>query len=100
MKYADARRKRAPDYHPGDQVLLKTQFFQLAEGLSCKLAPRWVGPFTVKEVLRPHKLAVRLDLPERAKHMHSVVHVPAMRPYRSSDHAPPPLPDCALERIP
>jgi hypothetical protein len=46
-------------------------------------------------MLHPHEFAVRLDLPERAKHMHPVLHVSAMRRYRSSEHAPPaPLPDC------
>jgi hypothetical protein len=60
-------RRPAPDYLPGDQVLLKAKFFQLSPGLSKTLSSRWVGPFTIKEVLHPHKLAVRLDLPPRAK---------------------------------
>jgi hypothetical protein len=94
-QYADKHRRPAPDYQPGDQVLFKTKFFQLSPGLSKKLSPRWVGPFTVKEVLLPHKLAVRLDLPSRAKLMHPVFHVSALRPYyRSGNYQPPPLPAC------
>jgi hypothetical protein len=53
-KYADKLRRPSPKYVPGDQVLLKTKFFSLGEGLSRKLAPRWVGPFTITEVLQPH----------------------------------------------
>jgi hypothetical protein len=32
--YADKGREPAPDYKPGDQVLLKTKLFQLAPGFS------------------------------------------------------------------
>jgi hypothetical protein len=94
-QYADKHRRPSPDYKSGDQVFLKTKFFQLTSGLSRKLAPRWVGPFTVKEVLHPHKLAVRLDFPSRAKLMHPVFHVSNLRPYHTSgNYQPPPLPDC------
>jgi hypothetical protein len=94
-QYADKHRRPSADYKPGDQVLFKTKFFQLTSGLSRKLAPRWVGPFTVKEVLHPHKLAVRLDLPSRAKLMHPVFHVSSLRPYHTSgNYQPPSLPDC------
>jgi hypothetical protein len=95
QQYADKHCRPSPDYKPGDQVLLNTKFFQLTPGLSHKLAPRWVGPFTVKEVLHPHKLAVRLDLPSRAKLMHPVFHVSALPPYHTSgNYQPPRLPDC------
>jgi hypothetical protein len=96
-QYADKHCGPAPDYQPvtGDQVLLKTKFFQLSPGLSKRLSLHWVGPFTIKEVLHPHKLAVRLDLPSRAKLMHPVFHVSTLRPYyRSGNYQPPPLPEC------
>jgi hypothetical protein len=79
---------------PRDQVLVKTKFFQLTSGVSGNLAPRWLGPFTVTEVLHPHKLAVRLDLHSRAKLMHPVFHVLNLRPYHTSrNYQPPQLPD-------
>jgi hypothetical protein len=93
-QYADKLRRPSPKYDPGDQVLLKTKFFSLGEGLSKKLAPRWVGPFTITEVLQPHQLAVRLQLPPRAKHMHPVFNISVLRPYLSTGaYQPPPLPE-------
>jgi hypothetical protein len=93
-QYADMHCRPSPDYKPGDQVLLKTKFFRLTPGWSKKLAPHWVGPFTVKEVLHPHKLAVRLDLPSRAEFMHPAFQVSALRAYHpSGSYQPPPLPD-------
>jgi hypothetical protein len=63
--------------------------------VSHELAPRWVVPFKVLEVLQPYKLAVRLDLPVLAKHMHPVLNVSVLRPYLTSGvYQPPPLPEC------
>ena len=91
---ADKKRRPAPEYKFGDQVLLKTSFFNVAKGFCRKFAPRWVGPFTVKKVSK-NKLAVTLSLPDKAKRMHPVFHVSALRPYLSSGayQPPPPLPD-------
>jgi hypothetical protein len=62
--------------------------------LSRKLAPRWVGPFTITEVPQPHRLAVRLQLPSRAKYMHPVFNISVLRPCLSSGaYQPPPLPE-------
>jgi hypothetical protein len=57
-QYPNKHRRHSPDYKPGDQVLLNAKFFRLSSCLSRKLAPRWVGPFTVKKVLHLHKSAV------------------------------------------
>ena len=56
---ADKRRRDAPDYQPGDEVLLSTKFFKLASTTSRKLAPRWVGPFKIVEGVGQYKLAYR-----------------------------------------
>jgi hypothetical protein len=37
---ADCRRSPAPEFAPGDEVLIQTKFFKLHEGIRPKLAPR------------------------------------------------------------
>ena len=95
---ADKRRRDAPDFQPGDEVLLSTKFFKLASTTSRKLAPRWVGPFKIVEAGGQHKLAYRLELPSVVQHMHTVFHVSALRPYyRDGPYTPPPLPEYVHE---
>ena len=90
---ANKHRRDAPDYQPGDEVLLHTSYFKLAAGKSRKLAPRWVGPFKIVKAVGKAKLAYQIELPDVVRNMHPVFHVSALRPYnRSGSYQPPPLP--------
>ena len=92
---ADKRRRDAPDFRVGDEVLLHTKCLNFSERhqVSRKLAPRWVGPFKIVQVIGKYRLACKLDLPSVLKRVHPVFHVSKLRPYlRNGHHKPPPLP--------
>ena len=93
--YADKHRRPAPEYKPGDQVLLRTKCFKLQSQLCKKLAPRYVGPFKVIKAIEPHKLAYKIELPPHLARMHPVFHVSALKEYKffEGNYTPPPLPD-------
>ena len=78
--YADIRR-RALEFHVGDQVLLKVSPSKgiVRFGTKGKLSPRYVGPFPV--VARVGKLSYRLDLPPSMRGVHNVFHVSMLRKY-------------------
>ena len=91
---ADRGRRDAPEYQPGDEVLLNAKYFKRPEGSSRKLLPRWVGPFKIVRAVGHHKLAYEIELPPVVKHMHPVFHVSALQPYRrDGNYQPPPLPE-------
>jgi hypothetical protein len=75
----DAKR-RSVSYSKGDQVLLSTVNIRWggADGVR-KFMPRWVGPFTVAEVLSP--VSVKLQLPKEWARFHRVFHVSLLKPY-------------------
>jgi hypothetical protein len=58
---ADKRRSPAPEFSPGDEVLVHAKHFKLHEGLEPKLAPRSLGPFKILENVGPANLAYRLQ---------------------------------------
>lgn len=71
------KHRRDVEYAVGDQVLLSTAHIKLA-GTSRKFAPRWCGPFQVKNLVG--NAAVELDLPSTVK-LHPVVHVSQVKPF-------------------
>ncbi|GJP42438.1 hypothetical protein CLOM_g1996 [Closterium sp. NIES-68] len=95
IQYADQHR-RDIHFKEGDQVLLSTANLPLLqEGLTRKLAPRFIGPFTITQVLSP--LTYRLKLPSHIN-IHPVFHVQLLHPYHqppshfpSSSKPPPPM---------
>ena len=92
--HADKRRRPAPEFKPGDKVLLSIKHFRLQSGIKAKLAPRFVGPFKVLEHIGPQGLSYRIELPKALKRMHNVFHVSSLKPYRSDGaYQPPPMPE-------
>jgi hypothetical protein len=75
--------KTAPDpgYKAGDQVLLSTQNISLAtlkSGSIRKLAPKWIGPFKILQIISP--VTFKLNLPPEFK-IHPVFHAQLLKPY-------------------
>jgi len=50
-RYADRGRKEAEVWKKGDQALLSTKDLVFKEGPSKKLTERYVGPYTIEEVV-------------------------------------------------
>lgn len=71
----------------GDRVLLSTKHLQL-KGVSGKMKPRFVGPFTIEEMVGTN--AVRLSLPA-AMRVHPVFNVSLVKLYRGDAQRPPPI---------
>ena len=57
---ANRQRVPAPAYRPGQRVWLVAKDLPLSS-VSRKLAPRYVGPYTIAQVINPS--ALRLTLP-------------------------------------
>jgi hypothetical protein len=84
--YADVRR-RDLEFAVGDQVLLRVSPTKgvVRFGVSGKLSPRYIGPFTI--LARVGSLAYRLLLPDSMAGVHPVFHVFMLRKFlRDPDH--------------
>ena len=92
---ANRRRVPAPAYHPCQRVWLLARDLPLP-AMSRKLAPRYVGPYSISQVINPS--ALRLTLPPSLK-IHPVFHVSQVKPVASCPLSPPasvPLPPRVL----
>jgi hypothetical protein len=91
LKQAQERQKQAADRHRrnktydvGDQVLLSTANLDLRlPGQSKKLLAKWIGPFTVKQVISP--VTYKLDLPSKYQGLHPSFHTSLLRPYHKGE---------------
>ncbi|KAL0152701.1 hypothetical protein M9458_052424, partial [Cirrhinus mrigala] len=81
--FADARRRVAPPYQPGDSVWLSTCDLRLP----CrKLSPCYIGPFKILRQI--NDVTFQLQLPPRYR-IHPTFHVSLLKPYFPSATEPP-----------
>ena len=83
--------RRPVDFSVGDTVLLKPKNLQLKkpEKSAKKFMPKWIGPFTVTQLIGPVALKLELPTPWR---IHPVFHVSLIKPYLSDGMVQPPQP--------
>ena len=82
------KRRRPISYSVGDLVWLKTDNLQLPSTLTRKLAPHWVGPFPIVQIISEH--AMKLQLPHHWR-LHPTFHVSLLKPHHGPtrpDQAP------------
>ena len=85
QRVANRQRVPAPAYRPGQKVWLLARDLPLTT-FSCKLAPCYVGPYSIENVINPSALC--LHLPPSLK-IHPVFHVSQVKPVATSDLSPP-----------
>jgi len=78
-RYADRGRKEAEVWKKGDRALLSTKDLVFKERPSKKLTERYVGPYTIEEVVSSN--AVKLQLPSSMR-IHPVVNVSQIVRYK------------------
>lgn len=76
--YADLRRKQAPTFRVGDQVLLRRDHLP-SDRPSRALDHLYLGPFSIAEIISTN--AYRLNLPP-AMSIHPVVNIAFLEPYK------------------
>ena len=78
MKAQADKHRRDHTFQIGDQVMLNTRNLNLPSTHSCKLSPKWIGPFQI--IGSRHKASFKLDLQGKFK-IHLVFHVSLLKPW-------------------
>lgn len=86
--------RREQYFETGDLVMLSTNNLPLQKGISKKLSPKYVGPFTILDKLAAGN-DYKLDLQDQYKYIHHTFHTSLLKPYNqdttereSADHIP------------
>ena len=70
----------------GEHVLLSTANLNLPKGRTCKLCPKYIGPYEILKVdhrMSTYKLKLLPDLVKR--HVHDVFHENVLRPFKGNN---------------
>lgn len=87
---ADRHRSKPPVYFVVQKVWLSSKNIPLRT-ICNKLAPRFIGPFTVTKIISP--VAIRLKLPPAYRRVHPVFHVSKLKPaFHFAINLPVPVP--------
>nr|GEU34547.1 putative reverse transcriptase domain-containing protein [Tanacetum cinerariifolium] len=88
--YADVRRKPI-EFEVGDMVMLKVSPLKgvFRYGKHGKLSPRYIGPFKIIE--RIGHVAYKLELPEKVRMIHNMVHVSNLKRFLADENLIIPL---------
>ena len=84
MAHSADKHHRDIMFHSGDLVYIDTAHFPLAPALSRKLAPKWVGLFSIEQVIS--SVAYRISPPEEYGHIHLVFDISSLHRH----NGPPP----------
>ncbi|GJX55831.1 hypothetical protein Tco_0285728 [Tanacetum coccineum] len=95
--YADNRRKPL-EFEVGDRVLLKVSPWKgvIRFGKKGKLAPRYVGPFEILEMIDP--VAYRLRLPEELSSVHDTFHMSNLKKCLTDANLHVPLDEIKIDK--
>ena len=66
-KQADRRKKETEDWKRGDRVMLSIQDLVFKERPARKLVDRYIGPYTIEEVVSTHVVKLRLPTSMRIR---------------------------------
>ncbi len=83
---ADRHRSKPPIYAVGQKVWLSSKNIPV-RCISNRLAPKFIGPFSVTKIISP--VAVRLKLPPAYRIINPVFHVSKLKPIFHSTINPP-----------
>ena len=94
--YADPKRKHI-EFSVGDRVMLKVSPWKgvVRFGRKGKLAPRFVGPFTIIERVGP--VAYKLELPSELNKVHPVFHISNLKRVLAPGSVSIPLEDIEVD---
>uniref|UniRef100_A0A8C7X743 Gypsy retrotransposon integrase-like protein 1 n=1 Tax=Oryzias sinensis TaxID=183150 RepID=A0A8C7X743_9TELE len=82
---ANRHRVVGPNYQPGQSLWLSSRNIPV-QAMSRKLAPRFIGPYTIDKIINP--TCVRLRLPAALK-IHPSFHISQLKPVLESALCPP-----------
>ena len=77
------KRRRQHAFAEGHVVWLSTQNLSVISGYKKKLAPKWVGPFTITKMIGTE--AARLDLPKEMAAVFPTFHVSLLKPFTGDE---------------